>query len=509
MMLAAHPDPLARFRDLVSSQFGFAHMDGHATTVLSDVLQQRADICACTQEQYVAALTGQLSGSREWTYLADALTVGETYFFRGRDQLNAFFGTVIPDLRATFPHRPLSILCAGCSSGEEPYSLSMGLHDHRICDSGLQWKLTACDLNPEAIKRARAGLYSPWSLRETPPDVVARHFRATGRQFQVPEPILNDVQFEALNLAHPNTTFWQPGRFDVIFCRNVLMYLTPVTICSIIEQMVRSLSHGGYLFLGSAETMRGFSTAFTICQTHDAFYYRLGSPAPPRDTYPCTVPSIHAGSTASTSWMDAIDRSSQRINSLIDPAIPATHAPVAHARDTPIVAAGATPSGLQPLIDSIREERHGDIPAALASLPHSLRQHPLTRVIQAIALNFIGRSDQAMMLCEALLEEDRSNPLARFQLGLCCEQTGAAEQAIAHYRVVAVQHPGFTMAHLRLALIAQQRCDSVQARTEAGFAMAASAVDDDLNMALFSGGLPRRAIADLCQRLAGGPSHGG
>ena len=178
-------------------------------------------------------------------------------------------------------------------------------------------------MNPAAIARARQGGYPAWSLRDTAPDLRARWFSADGKAFQVAEAIRSRVNFTVRNLIDGDEAFWRPGRFAVIFCRNVLMYLVPDTARLVVQRLAQALEPGGYLFLGHAETLRGLSTAFTLCHSHGTFYYRRADHAATRAGPVAVGHAATAlpggagdGSGDPIAWIGAIGRSAQRVASL-------------------------------------------------------------------------------------------------------------------------------------------------------------------------------------------------
>ena len=196
------------------------------------------------------------AGHLELEELVASLTIGETHFFRNKPQFEALAQRILPDLiRRRSADRRLRVWSAGCSSGEEPYSLAMLLDGMLPRADG--WKVTilATDIDREALKKARAGMYREWSFREVPPHVRPRYFEQHGDRLELIPNIRRMVTFDYLNLvedAYPsilnNTT-----AMDLILCRNVLIYFRAATASSVIERLARSMSDGAWLVLGHAE----------------------------------------------------------------------------------------------------------------------------------------------------------------------------------------------------------------------------------------------------------------
>ena len=212
--------------------------------------------------------------------LAAKLTIGETYFFRSPEQLSVFSEVALPRLTRSDPARPIRILSAGCSTGEEPYTLAMTLRELGP-SAPAEVSILAIDINPEALTKARRGSYSAWAMRATPPDCVEKYFRRERSQFVLDESVQAMVRFEERSIAHEDYQFWQPHRFDIIFCRNVIMYLSARVVGEVIARFARALAPDGFLFLSHAEPLRGISQAFHVEHAQGAFYYVLRNASEP------------------------------------------------------------------------------------------------------------------------------------------------------------------------------------------------------------------------------------
>ena len=191
----------------------------------------------------------------------DAMTTNETWFFRDQRPFDRFQDTMLPALmkrrKAT---RHIRIWCAGAASGQEPYSLAMMLEDKRRELSGWTIDILATDINAEVVERARAGLYTPFEVqRGLPLPLLARHFQPEGEAWRLSQAVRGRVEFRVFNLLD---SFAGLGVFDLIFCRNVLIYFDPATKVEIAGRLSVSLAGDGYLVLGAAETMLGLGSAF-------------------------------------------------------------------------------------------------------------------------------------------------------------------------------------------------------------------------------------------------------
>jgi chemotaxis protein methyltransferase CheR len=267
------PADLKLLTDLIEQRFGLA-FQGIRLEILASKLRPRLRELRLTGvRDYYHFLRFHPDGEEELGRLPAMVTNNETYFFRETHQFDLLIGHVIPERRSALRERPLRLLSAGCSSGEEPYSLSIALHEAGFPLAGLSWEIDACDLNPERIARAQHGVYTDSSLRAC--DEAAR------RRYFVPEPdgyrlrpkYRTGVRCFQANLLAPNGTLgWSV--YDAILCRNLLIYVGEEAFASVIQLFARSLLPGGYLFLGHSESLLDRKTAFDPLLVDGAVVYR-------------------------------------------------------------------------------------------------------------------------------------------------------------------------------------------------------------------------------------------
>jgi chemotaxis protein methyltransferase CheR len=203
----------------------------------------------------------------------EALTTNETYFFREPNQLMAFSEEILPILareRASL-HR-LRIWSAGCSSGEEPYTLSM-----LVLESGLfrDWdvEIFGSDISRRVLSRARSGLYPASALRSTPREKIQTHFSPEAHQFRVRDDVRAPVTFGHLNLLD-GEMLALVSRFDVIFCRNVMIYFDAEARKHVLRSFYDKLWNGGFLLLGHSESLINVTADFEIVSLKNDVVYR-------------------------------------------------------------------------------------------------------------------------------------------------------------------------------------------------------------------------------------------
>ncbi len=193
--------------------------------------------------------------------VVEAMTTNETFFFRDKIPFDHLRETVLPAmLKARANRRSLRIWSAACSTGQEPYSIAMCLKEKAQELSGWRVEIVATDLSQEVLEKAKSGIYSQFEVqRGLPVQLLVKYFTQVGEHWQINPEIRAMVQHRPLNLLQD---FAHLGKFDVIFCRNVLIYFDQGTKTNIFGRLAKSLEPDGMLLLGAAETVVGISDAF-------------------------------------------------------------------------------------------------------------------------------------------------------------------------------------------------------------------------------------------------------
>ncbi len=241
---------------------------------------------------YLSLLSSE-RGDDELRRLLPLVTVGKTNFFRDDRQFRAL-DTLLPGLvsRARGGGPPARIWSAGCATGEEPYSIAMAAAEAGAEPEHLE--LLATDVNPEAVAAAARGLYEGRRSREIPAPLLARHFDAEGDAWRVRASLRRYLRaIRPHNLVSGAFPDPETGGWDLIFCRNVIIYFDTPTTQRVLEQFHRALTPGGYLFLGYSESLFRLFEGFELTEVAGAFLYRKpedgGRPAaapPPRPSQP-------------------------------------------------------------------------------------------------------------------------------------------------------------------------------------------------------------------------------
>jgi chemotaxis protein methyltransferase CheR len=492
--MAADPEVVARFGQLLAERFGLRVEPARLRDLTEVLAARQAATRLADPARYFQHLTDPATAPAELRAIATLVTIGETHFFRHAEHFHAMAELILPDRRRVAAGRPLRVLSAGCSNGEEPYSIAMVLAGQGAPPA----EILGVDLNPEALARAKAGRYSEWSMRGVLPAVRQRHFRpASGGGWQLDERILAMASFAERNLAQPDPAFWAPGRFDLIICRNVLIYFTPEGMREVIARFATALAPGGYLILGPSESLRGVSDAFHLLHTHNCFYYQRKGGALPQDLVPAARPEPEpaalvpaAAAEPVDAWAEAIAGAADRIAALATRTAPAPTPP---------------DRSWERVLELARHERFAEALAGLDALPPASARTREALLLRAAILTNAGRVAEAERACNEAIARDDLDPGAHYLLALAREHAGDLTAARRHDEAALYLDPDFAMPHLHLGLMARKQGDPAAARAAFQRALALVPGEPAARLELFGGGFTREALEALCRaQLAGG-----
>lgn len=264
----APPNPfLIKIRDLIYQVAGIFQPD-NKLRLLEDRCQRRMkEIGAATFRDYYESLTVKPIRQPEMVALLNEITIGETCFFRNQPQLDALRRVVLPKIleaKSVLPIRNLRIWSAGCSTGEEPYTLSMILLEEAAgIMKGWTFEILATDLNERSLAHCNKGIYGDYSTRNLTPYYRQKYFQTVENQLQVGNQLKSCVSFSRLNLFD-NARMAFMKSMDIIFCCNVLIYFDVLSKRHVIQHYYNNLLSHGYLFLGHSESLYGVCEDFRL-----------------------------------------------------------------------------------------------------------------------------------------------------------------------------------------------------------------------------------------------------
>jgi chemotaxis protein methyltransferase CheR len=263
-----------RFRDFFYRKTGIYFDEGKRYFVDKRLLQRIRSTQHDDFKSYFSYLRFQASQT-ELQALTNLLTVNETYFFREEYQFRCMVNSVLPELTLRAGRQqPIRIWSIPCSSGEEAYSIAIYLLEHWPALAEIDVEIIASDIDSQILERAERGLYSRRALQHLPAAVIRRHFSpVAAERFQLSDELRASVAFTQVNVADPQQVQYY-RHFDLIFCRNMLIYFDDTSRRRAAEALFDALEPGGFLFLGHCESMSRISALFTIRKFPDAFAYQ-------------------------------------------------------------------------------------------------------------------------------------------------------------------------------------------------------------------------------------------
>ena len=270
--------PIARFRDLLENRCGLFFGESRQTSLQSSIGVRMQELGLDDADAYYERLRGE-SADDEFRKLIHLVTITETCFLRDPAQFRLLRHHVIPavlDDRRRDRSHAVRIWSAGCSSGEEPYSVALLLRDMGLHLTHPDWTfdIFGTDLNTERLEFARRGVYGARAVRNVEGPWLRRFFEPDGDQFRLKDDIRRSVQFREGNLASDRSSGAPPGRADVILCKNVAIYFRSEVTRRLVERLYDALNPGGYLLLGHSESLWQMESGFTLVEHDGVFCYR-------------------------------------------------------------------------------------------------------------------------------------------------------------------------------------------------------------------------------------------
>lgn len=416
-----------KFNDYLVSCCGLRFAPRNMTFLTRGIRSRMQVLQIHSYGEYYDYLTRYQESRQEMQKLLQLLTVGETYFFRYRPHFEVLSRLIRKEF-ASDGKQSLRIWSAGCSTGEEPYSLAMS-----IIDAVPDWRsrdvtILATDINKRSLKKAAEGIYRPWAMRAMDQRHIRRYFERTGDSYRIKDEVRDAVTFFPLNLKSP---FPLPAKgladLDAVFCRNVLIYFGIEDSRSIVEKIAETLKPGGYLFLGHSETLSFLSSQFDRHAYAGGFYYRKKGDATPA----------------------AIVRERKGVRE------PKRTRPVLVKPPPPVIAAAVEPEPDPEALfvlarAQFANEEYQSASLTLEGVLTMQPGHVGALVLRSFILANSGQFDEAFSFCERALALEDLRPDAYLLKGLILELKGRDAPAVAEYRKAILLDMSFLMPHYYL-----------------------------------------------------------
>jgi chemotaxis protein methyltransferase CheR len=470
---------LEPFKSLVARRCGLNFDETTESSLASAVARRMEATHGKTSAAYYACLLGDESEFQEFV---THLTINETYFFREPAQLALLTDVLLPRLMAARAGRaPIRILSAGCSTGEEPYSIAIALREKFGEGIAQQVSIVAADIDRRALARARLAEYGEFSFRALAPDLRARYFSARSpRGYGLDESVRDQVEFRQFNLLTPHYPSGLSG-FDIVFFRNVSIYFDADTRKATLERLHAAMNDDGCLVLGASETLANDVGVFVLREERGAFYFAK-SPGEARLAMPVRAPE------------------KPRVMARVAPRMSGTRlaARAVAAPAAPVSPAAGWSAQVEAVRRLLREKKHAQ---ALALIGPG-RADARARLLEGHVRLQMRQFTEAAGIARAVLAVNNWSAEAHMLVGLACKWQGDAESAVRAFRILVYAKPDCWPAHYYLATL--HPADEAYARR--GFATALRQLvahpdpDGGLELPL---DLPVADIRFLCERHVG------
>lgn len=223
------------------------------------------------------ALMRSRRDERLFAAVTDAMTTNETFFFRDKTPFDILRDVALPEIIARKKGQPIRIWCAAASTGQEPYSIAMLMDEAAPKLAGASVEIFGTDISERCLEKATAGVYTQFEVqRGLPIQMLLKHFEKKDDVWRIKDRIRSMVRYRKANLLEGFGAF---GKFDIVFCRNVLIYFDPPTKKQVLDRIAQQTVDPGYLFLGAAETVMGLTDAFKAAPGQRGLYVRTGGAA--------------------------------------------------------------------------------------------------------------------------------------------------------------------------------------------------------------------------------------
>jgi chemotaxis protein methyltransferase CheR len=451
---------LARFKELILRTCGFSLEKGREQTLIT-ALRERMVVRGLRLEDAYHALLNR--DREELNALVELLTVNETYFFREPGHLEMAADELLPEFLRVRTDRPIRIVSAGCSTGEEPYSIAMMLRERYGIDCERLFAIGGVDIDSGAIAAARRGVYGRGSFRGLDQGVLGRYFDSAGPgEYRIRDQVKTLVEFEVANLMGPDYPQVMQ-RPDLIFYRNVSIYFPKEVQQQIFARLAALLTPGGYLLVGSAETIHHDIGILSLVERGSLFFYRKAAAPVPEERrgYLRREPVSLRPATPSAA----------------PPVVPSTRprlerAPQARPQLVPRKPRESDPPD-QREIELLYEAalavaRNGEHAKALQLLDTLIELAPAFakgRTLKGSLLLNDARYQEAAAVCQEIIAGDPLSLEAYLMLGIIARHQGNNDEAFRRFREAAYLDASCWLAHFYSAEILFAQGEGKRARS--------------------------------------------
>ena len=411
-----------------------------------------AQECGCEHDldRYVQGLLSPALTQGPLEVLASCLTVGETYFFREKRSLEILERDIVPELvrERAGVGQAIRIWSAGCSTGEEPYSIAIVLS--KLMAGLKKWdiELLATDLNAKSLAKASQGIYGEWSFRGIPLWVRSTYFEEVDEgRWALSPAVKKMVTFTQLNLMddiYPPVSN-QPNGLDVIFCRNVLMYLTPEGMRKVVRQLHRSLASDGWLIVSPTETSQELFSEFASVSFGDVTFYRKSAARLPMTLALPVYAEGRSGVQLPERMVEALEptRTSSWETTQKD-----------FLREAAPQNTAAPAASYGQALALYEQGLYEEVERVIGALPPDDGNHASAMLLLARAYANQGKLAAALVLCDRAIAADKMAARAYYLRATILQEQGCLPEALLAFKQTVYAEPEFMLGHFALGSLA-------------------------------------------------------
>jgi len=491
---------IQQLKDMIAARMGLYFSPERFVDFERGITAAAADFGYSNKEACIKWLLSSEMTSHQIEVLASHLTVGESYFFRDEAIFKALREQIMPDLisRRRGNTQSLRIWSAGCSTGEEPYSIAILIKNLLGDASGWNISVLATDFNPTALKKARQGIYGDWSFRNCPPAIRDKFFeKKQNNYFEILPEVKKMVIFNYLNLALDAfpSVINGTNAIDVILCRNVLMYFTRDTAEKVIDNFGACLVEQGYFIPSPCDFTLGSHPSLVNAEQLGSIIYIKANQ------------SNGQSLSASTLEYSTPDSNEFKVNSEFS--IPAEIKTVKKAKNN--MQTAQHPTHIEKKQSATETPQQSQYQQALALFDHGAyaaaekiieditvdKTNPETIILLAEIHANLGKLNSALVYCQDAVGKDKSNPRLRYLQANILQEMGKQQEALAALNQTLYLDPDFVLAYFTIGNIAMQQGDTKKSRKYFKNALALLAKHNQDDVLTGSGDISAGRLAEI------------
>jgi len=488
-------DEFERFRDYIHQHSGIYLEEMKADSLRISLITRATRFAFPTLREYYDLLT---SSESEFKELMNLVTINETSFFRFPAQFEALRKHVVPEIldAKSGSDKAFRVWSAGCSTGEEPYTISMSLLDSGLEGLGYSPYVLGSDVSTNALAKAQQGVYPARSLLNLSREIVTRYFEPTPDGHRVVDKVREPIDFQFHNLIKEPYPLGLMGNWDVIFCRNVTIYFRLESTQRVVDNFYNSLNPGGYLFIGHSETLTSITDRFEPIEVDGVFLYRK----PLTRRHQTFGQVVEQRRDERTRDRERAKRKARR----------------EAAAQAEISAAAARKAIVDAPAQGILEGTVDELVTRAKKLSAEGDKHQVLSIIERVLALDENNTDAYLLAAYAhadvgdylsALEESHKalaiDPLlaaARYVLGIIYQQQGDQIRALSEFKKTIYIDPGFVLAHLNIGNIHRSSGNTAESCRAYENALRQLYASPNGTWTAFLGGFKPDLLAATCER---------